>query len=155
MKNITNIEKQVIKGKKALENINNYVHENGNKEKLDLEGVFKAIDFNTKEFQKDLHGHKYKFKCTRSDVPIFSFDYWSDHELSTNEIGEVLSFAAGFPHPKISEVIVTHSIRKKFRITAKQNGEGYKIVRESVEKAQLPDLSQKPINLKSVNKNSH
>ena len=155
MKNITNIEKQVIKGKKALENIDNYVHENGNKEKLDLEGVFKAIDFNTKEFQKDLHGHKYKFKCSRSDVPIFSFDYWSDHELSTNEIGEVLSFAAGFPHPKISEVIATHSIQKKFKITAKPNGEGYKIVRQPVEKTQLPDPSQKPINLKLNNKNSH
>ena len=149
MKNITNIEKQVIKGKKALECL---PKTDGN---LDLEGVFKAIEFNTREFQKDLHGHKYKFKCSRSDVPIFSFDYWSDHELSTDEIGEVLSFAAGFPHPKISEVIVTHSIQKKFKITAKSNGEGYKIVRESIEKTQLPDLSPKPINLKSVNKNSH
>jgi len=113
MKNIINIEKQVIKGKKALECL---PKTDGN---LDLDGVFKAIEFNTREFQKDLHGHKYKFKCTRNDVPIFSFDYWSDHELSTNEIGE-----------------------------------GYKIVRESLEKTQLPDLSPKPVNLKSVNKNS-
>jgi len=143
MKNITNIEKQVIKGKKALACLPKTV---GN---LDLEGVFKAIEFNTKEFQKDLHGHKYKFKCTRNDVPIYSFDYWSDHELTTNEIGEVLNFAAGFPHPQISEVVVTHSIQKKFKITSKPNGGGYKIVRESIEKTQIPDLSPKLINLKS------
>jgi hypothetical protein len=149
MKNITNIEKQVIKGKKALGCL---PKTDGN---LDLEGVFKAIEFNTREFQKDLHGHKYKFKCTRNDVPIYSFDYWSDHELSTNEIGEVLNFAAEFPHPQISEVIVTHSIRKKFKITSKPNGERYKIVREAIEKPQLPDPSPKPINFKSVNKNSH
>jgi len=62
-------------------------------------------------------------------------------------MGKVLSIAAGFPHPKISEVIVTHSIQKKLKITAKPNGEGYKVVRESIEKPQLPNLSPKPINL--------